>query len=279
MQTGMINIDNSAQILRSIAQKRQNGSLEIIQGTEKINIIFSNGKIIDAFLESENTVARAARRIEMVGETGSEEILRTVVKHDVLNFLFDINLNINSTFTFNNYMPQFEEEYSANISVGQYLLDKAAFEPEFKRFKERFPDDCVILKLEPEEVELSEEEQIMYESMPERSKLEDLMQESILSRYHTILTLLLFREKGVIEIEGTPRLLNEEEDSIPVLETPEAAATIRKNSEDLKKPEKQKRPFKWNSEKYVPQILSALYIISLFSIIYLAWGSFLSCFQ
>ena len=68
MQSGIISSENIAQVLRTIAQKRQNGSLDITQAEDKSILIFSNGKIVDAYLESENVLARAARRMDKVAQ-------------------------------------------------------------------------------------------------------------------------------------------------------------------------------------------------------------------
>ncbi len=241
MQTGMVSSENIAQVLRNIAQKRQNGSLDISLSEDKSIIIFSNGKIVDAYLESENVLARAARRMDKIAEDSSPELLKTAFRHDVLNFLFDLDLARNSIYEFRNYMPEFDKELAANISVGQFLLDKASLDSEIKRFGQIFQPHSLITKVELAGLELSEEEKVFYELLPESASLENIFEVCFLSRYHIVINLLSFYERAILEVEKDTSEISSAEpvdrDIINVLEVTSERPFVEKELElnDVKK--------------------------------------------
>lgn len=203
MQTGLVSTENISQVLRNISQRKQNGALEIIQGDDKLQIVFSNGKIVDAYRESESRQDRETRRTQGSMDSSDIEKMRIAVKHDVLNFLFSLDLSNHSIFNFKNFMPEFNKELAANISVGQYLLDKASLDSESKRFNQIFHPNSSILKLDLAGLELSPEEQILYNSLGERTQLEEVFANAPLSRYHIVVYLLSFYERAIVEADNS----------------------------------------------------------------------------
>lgn len=200
MQTGVVNLENLSQVLKNVAHRRQTGCLEIRPSEGIINIVFVSGKIVDCYNETEGTAARVARRLERTAKEGTSDLLRMIYRHEVLDFLFNLDLINDCVYTFKNFTPEYDRDYAPGISVSQYLLDKASYESEIKKFNQIFPADSVILKLDLAGIELSEEERFFYDWLPERSDLSKLRSESFLNTYHTIVFLISFYERAVIEI-------------------------------------------------------------------------------
>ena len=229
MQSGLIDSENVSSVLRGISQKKQNGSLEINLPEQQIIIVFSNGKIVDGFTNEKTSVGRVFEKLQkgeyleageifpehgdyeellsLLGKTNNNgrevnlEFLGTIIRHDLLDFLFSINLNKAAVYSFNQHMPEYDRDFASAISVGQYLLDKASLESEEKRFNEIFRPGALILKLDLAGLMLSKEEQIMFDLLKDKTSLEEFVKISIFSRYHIVTNLLSFYERAIIEVD------------------------------------------------------------------------------
>ena len=229
MQSGMMNADNSSQVLRGISQKRQNGILEVKFPERNLTVAFVGGRIVNAYFSDRAPVTAlvdiliSANLLDSAPDLSTinsykelflllnerpvtypaldENTYRRVVKQYVLDTLFACDQEIPGEYNFAMMMPEYDKDFCPSISVGQYLLDRVALESESERFQKLFPDNSKIIRLDTSGLVLTEEEEIIYNLIGEGISKEKLAAKALLSRNAFQNALLSMHERALIEVE------------------------------------------------------------------------------
>ena len=224
MQAGILNPDNFGDVLRTVATKRRQGTLELTIADAKESIVFNAGKIVEVISASTPPVLELTERLKQAGAlvdpaalalvrgygelfravTFHEELsgnrLRQIVRHRILARLFAFSATSGAYFNFRSELAEYDREYAAAISVGQLLLDIAACLETEKRFAAVFEKKCIISSVAAGDEPLSEEEGTMHSVCREPGSLEDVMQRSLLCDFYAREALLALYERGLVEI-------------------------------------------------------------------------------
>ena len=228
MQTGLVTNDNLSEVLRGLSQKRKQGVLELAIGQEKWNISFLTGKIVEVSKEGENPVETLFERISASGRVTQEvsgeldsykallvslnengesgpvidsELMKSFVKHHMLNKLYEIDLGNGAYYSFHTQMIEVDADLQPSISIGQLLLDLVGLETDSERFAGLFPEDVrVVPSGDPSQRALSDEESSLLEHSVEEPTIGELRARSLLSSYHFQEIVFGLYEAGLIEI-------------------------------------------------------------------------------
>jgi|GEM_PF-4826511 len=165
MQSGAINSEALTQLFRSLSQKRKFGTLELLQGKEKLEISFQNGKIVRArnadlrpwqpILERLIRAGLAQPELAELATARDPEIkelenffvkecrvpveafkrARRGVELDILYSLRNVSAG---SYNFRAEMSAVDESSALNIAPGQLLLDYVELENDLEQFAQVF---------------------------------------------------------------------------------------------------------------------------------------------
>ena len=224
MQAGVLNPDNFGDVLRTIATKRRQGTLDLTIGDAKESIVFNAGKIVEVISAQTPPVVELSDRLRQAGAiidpaalelvrgygelfravTFHEELsgarLRQIVRQRVLARLFTLSATVGAYFTFRSEIADYDREYAASISVGQLLLDIAADAETEKRFNSVFANDCMLSSVAAGDEPLSEEETTIHGVCLQPGRLQSVLDRSLLCDFCAREALLALHERGLIEI-------------------------------------------------------------------------------
>lgn|GEM_PF-4720067 len=230
MESGAINRENLSSILRSLSQRRRQGTLEINEGEKQLKILFFQGKIVEVLHGSVPPAEEVAELLEAadlikevrglnfkdyadlfsklpslaVGSAVDETLFKRVIKHRILNGVYALENLTQAYYVFKVQMVEYERDYAPLISVGQVLLDLVALANEGGRFAAAFMPGAVIRVGENPGQPLSEEESVLIELIGEGIGVEQLRRRSMLSRYHFQDALLSMLDRGVVAVTAGP---------------------------------------------------------------------------
>ena len=224
MQAGVLNPDNFGDILRTVASKRRQGTLDLTIGESKESIVFNGGKIVEVISGANSTVEELSQRLQQAGAlvdpaalalvrgygelfravTFHEELsgnrLRQIVRHRVLARLFALSSVSGAYFNFRTELADYDREYTTSISVGQLLLDVAACVETEKRFSAVFEPGSILSSMPVGDEPLSDEERTMINACLEPGSVESVLERSLLCDFYAREALLALHERGLIEI-------------------------------------------------------------------------------
>lgn len=224
MQAGVLNPENFGDILRTVANKRRQGTLDLTLGESKESIVFNGGKIVEVVSAAASPVQELALRLQQAGaivdhealglvrgygemfraitfhQELSGERLRQIVRHRVLARLFALSSVSGAYFNFRTELSDYDREYAPAISVGQLLLDIAACAETEKRFASVFPPNANLVAVAAGDEPLSDEERTMHNACLEVGSVENVLARSLLCDFYARESLLELHERGLIEI-------------------------------------------------------------------------------
>ncbi len=316
MESGVINKENLASILRGISQKRRNGILEVTYPDYQLSIFFNKGKvvevvkstispaqeIVDLFkgagliphaqdIKGENysEVFQEMNKLPPEGGAISEEKMTRVIKHRVLNHLYSLDSGNGAYYTFKVQMMEADKKFATSISAGQILLDLVSLQSDSARFAATFPSTMAILKSEDAAGALSEEEEVIYLCLSSGGlSVDELTRQAMLSKFHIQDTLLGMHERGVVVIgdrasEITPKV----EKELPLAALAPAAPSPAVESDAAQDTGRKKKPsFSYFTElnnrllqsRDVPDMIVGFFIAIGFLAPWLFWRSVFSGF-
>lgn len=224
MQAGVLNPGNFGEVLRAIASKRRQGTLDLTIGENKESIVFNGGKIVEVISAENSAIVELAQRLQQAGalvdsaalalvrgygelfravtfhEELSGERLRQIVRHRVLARLFALSSTSGAYFNFRTELADYDREYAPAISVGQLLLDVAACVDTEKRFAAVFEKGCILNAVPAGDEPLSDEERTMLRACLEPGSVESVLARSLLCDFYAREALLALHERGLIEL-------------------------------------------------------------------------------
>lgn len=231
MQLGTLNEDTLSTSLRDISQRRRNGVMLIEFRDAPIRIFFQHGKIAEALVEGISATLDVAASLERAGlavfpedySVGSYaelfadlslerygrvamsvDIFKRVVKHRVLDRLYQLDLTQGARFNFTSELPDIDREYSPNIPVGQFLLDLVALRTDGPQLEERVPSNAKIsCSTLPEGTSFTEDEQVVYDLIGDGVKREYLFAKTMLSKFHFQDAILAMLNQGIIRVQDS----------------------------------------------------------------------------
>jgi Domain of unknown function (DUF4388) len=236
MHTGTISEENISQILRGISQRRQTGIISIKMLDNNYQIMFSSGKIVEAIDQSITPIEDIEQRLKLAGyakqshdftnyntynevflalqnesvglKPFTEQDFRRLVKHRVLDTLYNLSLEKQAEYTFEMRSYEIDKDFSPSISVGQFLLDSVALETERERFLRLVPNNSKVIRLDSGGLTLTEDENLLYNLIGSGISKSALSANSLLSQYAIQSALLSMHERALIEIENDSQSLN-----------------------------------------------------------------------
>lgn len=220
MHTENHSVEDFTQNLRSLSQKRKQGTLELNIADKQAHILFVAGKVVEFFYFGSNPVIELAQNLLQAGFiTNSDlqgawsqsysqlytnisakidpETFRLAIKHRVLNHLYRLNQTIINAQSFKTQMIDLDKQFSPSISIGQLLLDFVALSDDAENFNATFRSEEIILKVK-DHPSLTAEEKLICTCLGSENKLEVLQTKSLLSTYHFREALISLLQKGVI---------------------------------------------------------------------------------
>lgn len=234
MQNGVISTENFAQVLRSISQRRRQGTLEVHCGERVLKASFNAGRIVEV-VENEDaaprdlaqrfcdagivvggdwidTVSNYAELYEQLcshTDEVSPELFAFALRHRILDKLYGMDLGGGSYYTFHIEMVSVERDYSPSVSIGQLLLDLVAFHEDRGAFAANFAQDATVEKGSDAEGGLTAEEERLVWSIQPAMTVESLRVRSLLSMYHFQEALTSLFRRGVIRFAGSSATVNQ----------------------------------------------------------------------
>ena len=250
METGVINEESLSNILRSISQRKKNGVLEINLAEQQISVLFAKGKVVEivrAGLTPAEEVVQILKRagwapaqaqvpaanygeafgalksMQLPRGPISEDLFRRVVKHRVLDQLYQLDMGAGAYYTFKVQMVESDKDFAPGISSGQILLDLVSLKQDAARFAEAFPAGVSVSCAE-DAGGLSEEDEVVWNELAGGSlSVEQLSARAMLSRFHFQDVLLGMIERGAITTSQAGEAAGEEA-AVPSPGTPVSTA-------------------------------------------------------
>ena len=231
MLSGLLAPDTLSVALRDISQRRRQGIIEITMGEERLEVLFIQGRVVDALSSARRPVDELYRRLCNAGfaspglkfeggETAysalfsqiraeararqelDEKTFKLALKELILSELYALWMGKEGFFTFHARMVEGERDILPSISVGQLLLDVVAIEPAAEKYKALIGEGTIIQKAQASGQVLSPEEEILIALVGESCALKDLEQRSLLSLYHLHEGMASLIERGVLKVEA-----------------------------------------------------------------------------
>lgn len=228
MNLGVLNEETLSATFREISQRRRSGVLVIAMRDGPVRVFFHHGKIVEALVEGMPATLDVAASLERaglavfpedygVGSYGelfrdlstehygrvevSPDLFRRVVKHRILDRMYQLDLQQGARFEFNPEFAEIERDYSPAIPIGQFLLDLVALKVDGPTFEERVPPDAIISSSDlPEGTSFTEDEQIVFDLIGDGVKREYLFAKTMLSRFHFQDAVLAMLNQGIISV-------------------------------------------------------------------------------
>jgi hypothetical protein len=235
MLQGVINNNNIEEIFRGISLKRKQGDFEIDFGESKYRIFFINGKVVDIEKIGSSTVEEIVNlycnagvltevvcqeivsvenislkelynRLTAFGIT--QEGFKFVVKHNILQKFFQIDLQLNGIYSFTMGTPLVDKEYMPSIATGQLLLELVSFRSLMETFHQTFPKNALVVKAANKDsltvsnhiANLNERSRIVYSLIEERSDFYALKAKSFLCDYYYFDALITLEKLYLIKL-------------------------------------------------------------------------------
>jgi hypothetical protein len=229
MLAGMIASDNMAEVLRGIAQRRLQGVLEISQPDNQVRIYFSQGRIVDLQSGAGRGPSALADTLKAAGNLSPDfgvqpkryadlydEVCRSahgrepmdhasfqaVLKQQVLEGLYQLDLSVSAPYLFRVQMVDIETDLAPSISVGQLLLDLAALPSEARRCASVFGAGAIITVAGINAEFRSGEEESLYRCIADGASLPELARRSMLSSFYLHTLLLGLYDRGLITVRA-----------------------------------------------------------------------------
>jgi hypothetical protein len=227
MHSGVITPDNLADVLRQISQRRRQGILELSLHSGLAKIAFVQGRIVDAshsavhpahelvgWLQRAGYPVGAAEgypeSISAVEERLKEEcvtpfaigpeLIKNLNRHRIIEHLLSLDLGSGALYTFRVQLVE-TDKYSANISVGQLLLDLVEMEGEAATFAQIFQPETIVKAARAAKIsELNEDEQMILRAIHDGCSVQELENRALLSRHAFRHGLLELRANGVLSV-------------------------------------------------------------------------------
>lgn len=225
METGIVHNDGFSQLLRTLAQRRRQGCLEVALPDGKILISFVTGRIVEVVKNDLSPVVEVWTMLSQAGyfhgelEAGWEgsysellaqsnvselltsEMLKSAVSVRILNHLYALERVPTGLFAFQSQMVDYDVDYCPSISVGQLLLDLVQLETDNEKFLSLFPEGNMISAIHGEiSASMNVEEGVVFDLVQAPVSLESLRNSAILSEYSLREALLKLHERGLIEV-------------------------------------------------------------------------------
>ncbi len=226
MLSGELSQENLTQTLRELSQKKRHGILQLECADNKIEIIFSAGRIVDCQDVGEVKTKGLLGRIADLGlvphdtlgqdypdtyqalftaikeqsPTITPDDFKELLTHWVLDKLYSIDFDRPGRFSFNVKVPEFERAFSASISVGQLLLDLVALNTDYAQFDQIIPATVFLVRTAEEAGDLSADEELIFAAIGNGITRASLRKRIYLSEYPFREALLALREKGLVDI-------------------------------------------------------------------------------
>ena len=224
MLSGALNPENLSQTLRDISQRRRQGVLEVSLAERQIHVQFIQGRVVDVLeigLNPYQEVVEILERISVIPQTIAgeldcdsyqdlflrlnqvatldESVYRQVLKHRVLERLYELESVSGGFFGFQVRMVECDREFAPAISVGQLLLDLVSLRADAARFDETFPPGCILQLTGHADEILGEEEKIVLDLVKDGISIELLREKCLLSSFHFHDALLSLKDHGLIK--------------------------------------------------------------------------------
>lgn len=233
MNLGVLNEETLSSTLRELSQRRRSGVLSISMRDGPVRVFFHHGKIVEALVEGMPATLDVAASLERAGLAVFPEdyvvnsysdlfsdlstsrygrvevtldVFKRVVKHRILDRMYQLDLQQGARFEFNAEFPEVERDYAPAIPIGQLLLDLVALKSDGPAFEERVPPEAIISGATlPEGTSFSEDEQIVFDLIGDGVKREYLFAKTMLSKFHFQDAVLAMLNQGIITVrEGGP---------------------------------------------------------------------------
>jgi hypothetical protein len=230
---GVLNEETLSSTLREISQRRRSGVLGIAMRDGPVRVFFHHGKIVEALVEGMPATLDVAASLERAGlavfpedyGVGSyaelfrdlskdrhgrvdvpPDVFRRVVKHRILDRMYQLDLQQGARFEFNAEFTDIERDFAPAIPVGQLLLDLVALKTDGPTFEELVPPEAIISGASlPQGTTFSEDEQIIFDLIGDGVKREYLFAKTMLSRFHFQDAILAMFNQGIIAVrQGSP---------------------------------------------------------------------------
>ncbi|MCB0352876.1 MAG: DUF4388 domain-containing protein [Bdellovibrionales bacterium] len=230
MHTGSLTPDNFSQVLRGLSQKRKSGTLEVVRGEEKFTVVFFQGKILEAFrndftptaqlvetLVKSGFVASGEFQLEALpanyselfgvlqssgtsGHLFDEDMYRQIVRHRVMQQLYNLPIDQGSFYNFRNEVRSVERELLPSISVGQLLLDLVELSEERAAFQEQFGAQPFLHRTQTTTEEaLSDDAFLLLNSLRSEVSLFDMRESGLLNEFALRDAVDELQAKGLVE--------------------------------------------------------------------------------
>ncbi len=305
MQTGVIGSHNVSNVLRGIAQKRQQGVLHIEYQERSVSLYFVQGKIVEvreeglipaqeivqalksAGLINVNTVIEANTYTELVEtikkitrtrEELDEAVVRRAIRHRVLDKLYSLDFSREVPYTFDLTLIDVEREYAQSISVGQVLLDMDALLSQSVEFQAHFPAEMFVVRLDRTKPALeTAEEDVIWDAIGKGSSTEELKSHALLNRLLFQTTLLEMLGRELIAVQSTPEIapVPAAEESAPVREISPSLVGAVGGTEPLTTPKSLASLFVFDQE-VMTRVLVAVALGAMLLVPPLLWNDDLS---
>jgi Domain of unknown function (DUF4388) len=257
VNTGILNPENFADVLRQISHRRRQGMLEIAFADLRVKIAFYNGKIVEVYRgsvppleefiewlitaqvlpkEFDSSSVKRYSDLYIVSQSLNSEALRpldeksfrSLLRHRTMEKIFKLQLQQGAIYTFQPELVEIDPDFSPSISVGQLLLDMVALESDEEKFDQEFTPHLVLSRTEkPLTAQLTLDERYIVDLLKESSTVESLAQRSLMSSYHFRETLINLKSGGFIVVGAKGKVSPKNEksrtrtsSSLPSHETP-----------------------------------------------------------
>jgi hypothetical protein len=227
MLSGVLTQESMVEVLRSISQRRRQGTLEIRYAERAMRILFVQGKIAEVLEQGVNPAQELLRRFRAASicpagfssdaqdyaglwrNIEADPICQNrlsrkeyceAIKHRVLDKLYAMDLATEAFFEFSTTHFEVDKTYLPNISVGQLLLDFVAIKEERERFINIFGANPQVQSAEMDTVGLSSDEQRLLELSAQPISVQKLKDCSLLSVLALEEALLHLHEEGAVQI-------------------------------------------------------------------------------
>ena len=223
-EQGLINSESISQVLRSVSQQRKQGVLRLHAEGQNLQLVFFEGKVIDAFgarmtsgaqsLYEKFVVAGIVPGLQpdvsvsdyrgLEGELKRESgafSLQDYIEQHVIDTLCTLNVSKNCSHAFKVERVEYYPELHPAISIGQLLLDLVGFDSDRSRFEELFEGVSSISSLSEHGLVFSEYEARVYNLLVEGLPLQELKEKALLSQSHLQEALLTLYDGGALSLE------------------------------------------------------------------------------